>query len=69
MTVDAFLKLEGVKGESSDSKHAGAIDVLSWSWALAQGASSHSGGGGGSGRVEARDLLLTKHVDRATPVL
>lgn len=30
--VDYFLKIEGVKGESTDSRHKGEIEILSWSW-------------------------------------
>ena len=29
---DYFLKLDGIPGESTDAKHKGEIDVLSWSW-------------------------------------
>ena len=29
---DAFLKLDGIKGESADAKHKGEIDVMSFSW-------------------------------------
>jgi len=28
MAVDFFLKIEGIEGESKDSKHTGEIDVL-----------------------------------------
>ena len=31
-SVDYFLKIEGVDGESTDGKHKNEIDVLSWSW-------------------------------------
>ena len=34
---DMFLKITGVKGESQDSKHKDAIDVLSWSWGTSTG--------------------------------
>ena len=36
MAVDVFLKLGDIKGESKDSKHAGEIDVLSWSFGVSQ---------------------------------
>ncbi|MGB7991069.1 MAG: type VI secretion system tube protein Hcp, partial [Candidatus Methylophosphatis roskildensis] len=32
MAVDFFLKIDGIEGESADSKHKKEIDVLSWSW-------------------------------------
>ena len=28
MAVDMYMKIEGIKGESKDSKHKGEIDVL-----------------------------------------
>lgn len=31
-TVDYFLKIDGIDGESTDNKHKNEIDVLSWSW-------------------------------------
>ena len=30
--VDFFLKVDGIEGESQDSKHKGEIEVVSWSW-------------------------------------
>lgn len=69
MSIDAFLKVDGVLGESVDAKRAGASAILSWSWAVEQPGSSQDGGGSGVGRADYRDLMLTKYVDRATPVL
>ena len=31
-TKDYFLKIEGIEGESQDSKHKGEIDIESFSW-------------------------------------
>jgi type VI secretion system secreted protein Hcp len=69
MAVDMFLKLDGIEGESADSKHGKEIDVLAWSWGASQ--SSHAGMGGGvtAGKVNIQDLSLTKYVDKATPTL
>jgi type VI secretion system secreted protein Hcp len=69
MAVDMFLKIDDVKGESSDDKHKGEIDVLSWSWGATQSATTHMGTGGGSGKVNVQDLSLTKYVDKSTPVI
>ncbi len=30
--VDYFLKIEGIEGESEDSKHKKDVEVLSFSW-------------------------------------
>ena len=45
MSTDMFLKLDDIKGESQDKKHAGEIDVQAWSWGAAQMGASHGGGG------------------------
>jgi len=66
MAVDMFLKLDDVKGESKDSKHKDAMDVLAWSWGLSQSGSTHMGSGGGSGKVSVQDISLTKYVDAAS---
>lgn len=67
--VDAFLKLDGVKGESQDSKHSGEIEVLSWNWSMTNTGSAHYGAGMGAGKVEVGDIHFIKRVDTATPIL
>jgi type VI secretion system secreted protein Hcp len=69
MAVDVFLKLGDIKGESTDAKHAGEIDVLSWSWGISQTGSAAPGGGGGAGKVSFNDLTFTHNVDKASPML
>ena len=29
---DFFLKIDGIDGESKDSKHQGSLELDSWSW-------------------------------------
>ena len=69
MAVDMFLKLDDVKGESTDDQHAAEIAVLSWNWGLQQTGASPVGSGAGAGKVKVNDLLVTKHVDKASPRL
>jgi type VI secretion system secreted protein Hcp len=69
MAVDVFLKLGDIKGESTDAKHAGEIDVLSWSWGVSQPGTAASGGGAGAGKVSFSDLNFTHNVDKASPLL
>lgn len=70
MAVDMFIKFSPeVKGESADSKHKGAIQVLAWNWGLSQSGSMQTSTGGGSGKVNVQDLSFTKYVDKATPTL
>jgi type VI secretion system secreted protein Hcp len=69
MGVDIFMKIDDVKGESSDDKHKGEIDVLAWKFGGSQAGTSQVGTGSGSGKVQIQDLEFTKNVDRSSPVL
>jgi type VI secretion system secreted protein Hcp len=69
MAVDVFLKIGDVKGESNDSKHAGEIDVLSWSWGVSNSGSGALGGGHGAGKANFNDLSFMHALDKASPVL
>lgn len=69
MSVDMFIKLGDIEGESVDSKKKDWIEVLAWSWGMTQSGTMHTGTGGGSGRVNVQDLTITKYVDKATPNL
>ncbi len=67
--VDYFLKLEGVKGESHDSKHKDEIEVDSWSWGETQHGTQASGGGGGAGKVSMQDFHFVMRVNKSSPKL
>jgi type VI secretion system secreted protein Hcp len=69
MAVDIFLKLDGIKGESQDSKHKEEIDVLSYSFGASQAGTMSYGGGGGAGKVSFQDLSFTHRVDKSSPAL
>jgi type VI secretion system secreted protein Hcp len=69
MAVDMFLKLDGVKGESKDSKHGGEIHIESFSWGMNQTGAHGAGGGGGAGKVSVHDISITKFVDKSSPTL
>jgi len=66
---DHFLKLDGIDGESQDSKFKNQIDILSFSYRAHQGGTAHTGGGAGKGRVVLGDFVITKNVDKASPAL
>jgi type VI secretion system secreted protein Hcp len=66
MAVDMFLKLDGIKGESKDTKHKEWIDVLAWSWGASQSGTAHMGGGAGAGKVAVQDLNFTHYIDAAS---
>ena len=69
MAVDQFLKLDGIDGESHDSKHKNTIDVLAWSWGMSQSGTTHMGAGGGAGKVNVNDISVTKYIDKSSPAL
>lgn len=69
MAFDAFLKIDGIDGESSNVKHKGEIEVLSFSWNIKQTLVTDGGGGGGAGKAQVSDFSIVKHVDKASPQL
>ena len=69
MAYDAFLKLDGIKGESLDAKHKDEIDIESFSFGVTQAGTHGTGGGGGAGKVSVQDIHLTKVVDKSSPEL
>jgi type VI secretion system secreted protein Hcp len=71
VAVDYFLKIDGIPGESTDSKHKDEIDVLAWSWGEANPVQhgGGGGGGGGAGKVQMQDFNFTASVSKASPQL
>lgn len=67
--VDYFLKIDGIDGESADSKHKAEIELQSWGFGATQSGSMHSGGGGGSGKVSVQDLHFVTTISKASPKL
>ncbi len=68
-TVDYFLKIDGVPGESQDSKHKGEIELESFSWGATQASQPGGGGGGGGGKVQMQDFHFVLTVNKASPKL
>ena len=70
MAFDAYLKIEGIPGESTDDKHKDWIEVLSFSWGVNQPKSSASTSGSRSAeRADFHDFTITKLLDKASPKL
>ena len=71
MAWDAFLKIDGIPGESTDDKHKNEIEILSYSWGTSQPSSGarSTGGAGTSERVNINDFSVVKSVDKASPKL
>lgn len=66
---DAFLKIDGVEGESEDSKHKNEIEVMSYSFGASNASSMAKGGGGGTGKAEVHDFMFTFTHGKASPKL
>jgi type VI secretion system secreted protein Hcp len=66
---DYFLKIDGISGESTDAKHKGEIDVLSWSWGETHPTPPSRGGAGSAGKVEMGDLHVSANLTKASPQL
>ena len=66
MAFDAFLKLDGIPGESVDKKHKDEIEILSWSWGVSN-AGSASGGGGGTGKASFQDFHFVSNLQKSSP--
>jgi type VI secretion system secreted protein Hcp len=67
--VDYFLKIDGIDGESQDSKHKGEIELSSWSFGATQSGTHSAGGGGGAGKVSMQDFHFVMNVNKASPKL
>jgi type VI secretion system secreted protein Hcp len=65
MAFDAFLKIDGITGESQ----GGEIELSSFSWGVSNTASSGTGGGGGTGKASFEDFSFTARVGKQSPLL
>ncbi|MBT8340905.1 MAG: type VI secretion system tube protein Hcp [Desulfatitalea sp.] len=71
MAFDAFIKIDGIEGESTDDKHKGWIEIISYTNGLSQSVSStaSSSGGASAERATFGDFSFTKELDTASPGL
>jgi type VI secretion system secreted protein Hcp len=69
MASDYLLELDGVKGESADSKHKDSVEISSFSWGCTNSGSHSSGGGGGAGKASFQDIHFTTSVNKSSPKL
>lgn len=70
MAYDAFLKLDGMEGESTDDKYKGYVEVQSFSMGITHLTTVGSAtGGAGSGRTSVGELQIQKVVDKSSAVL
>jgi type VI secretion system secreted protein Hcp len=66
---DAFLKMQGIEGESTDKKFKGQVELHSFTFNAQQTGTQAFGGGGGAGKVSFSDLSCSKAFDKASPSL
>jgi len=68
---DAFLKIEGIPGESTDAQHKQWIELLSYNFGAAQphSGSVSSGGSRSLQRVDISPFDVVKALDKASPKL
>jgi type VI secretion system secreted protein Hcp len=71
MAFDAFLKIDGIPGESTDDKHKDWIEILSYGHGMTQpsSATASSAGGAPTERVNVHDYSVSKHICKASPKL
>jgi type VI secretion system secreted protein Hcp len=71
MAFDAFIQLEGIKGESGDDKHKEWIEILNYGFGASQPQSNTASSSGslGSARVEIQNFTFTHNLDISSPKL
>lgn len=71
MAFDAFIKIDGIPGESSDDKHKEWIEIVNYDHRIEQPASStaSSVGGATAERVNHGTFNFVHQLDKATPKL
>lgn len=71
MAIDVYLRIDGIKGESTDATHPGWIECTSAQLGVTQpkSATASTGGGHTAERCEHRSIAITKLADLASPVL
>ena len=63
--IEMFLKIGDLKGEAQDVRHAGEIEVSSWSWNMGNSSTILTG----PGQINLIELNFSKRPDSATPGL
>jgi type VI secretion system secreted protein Hcp len=71
MAFDAFIKLDGIEGESTDSKHSGWIEIHDYDLDVSQTVSrtASSAGGASAERADFSEFCFAKSLDKASPKL
>jgi type VI secretion system secreted protein Hcp len=71
MALDAYLQLGDIKGDSTDDKHKGWIEVQNVDWGVTQPRATaiSTAGGHTSGKADVHEVSFDKLADIASPIL
>jgi len=71
MAFDAFMKIDGIPGESEDAKHKEWMEIISFQIGVDQprSASASSVGSLSAERANFREMVVTKMIDKGSPKL
>jgi type VI secretion system secreted protein Hcp len=69
VSTNMHLKIDSIKGESRVEGHEDEIQIESFSFGMFQQSSVTHGHGSGAGRVDVRDMVLTKNICKADAAL
>ncbi|MCP3874696.1 MAG: type VI secretion system tube protein Hcp, partial [Desulfobacteraceae bacterium] len=71
MAYDAFIKIDGIDGESTDDKHHGWIEIIRHGMGVKQTVSTtaSSAGGASAERADFSDFSIRKYLDKSSPKL
>lgn len=67
--LQIFVKIDGIPGESTDSKHKEWIDAFSYGVGVSNSGDIAGGGGASRGRAEFAPVTIVKPLDKASPKL
>jgi type VI secretion system secreted protein Hcp len=69
--MNAYLYIDGVKGDATDAGHQGWIEVSSFQWGVGRGIGSPMGGSADreSSAPSVSEIVVTKNTDKASPLL
>lgn len=68
MAFDAYLKIEGIAGESDRKGYENSVEIMSFSWGASNSVSHSAVSGQSAGRATSQSLSITKAFDKASPL-
>ncbi|RFU48315.1 type VI secretion system tube protein Hcp [Paraburkholderia sp. DHOC27] len=68
-TIDSYMKIDGVDGESKHKGAEGQIEVNSFHWSIDNASNAVTGGGSGVGKAVPGLFEFTHNYDKASPTL